>query len=93
MQLKATGPPSPWDDAAWDALAQCETGRNWAMHGSQYSGGLGFYNGTWSGYGGREFAANAGSASRDQQIQIGRRVQAAHGWSAWGCARTLHWVR
>ena len=93
MQRKAGGAPSPADEAAWDALAQCETGRNWRMRGSQYSGGLGFYNGTWSGYGGREFAANAGAASREDQITVGRTVQAAHGWSAWGCARTLGWVR
>lgn len=93
VQRRTTGGPSPDDEAAWDALAHCETGGNWQMRGSRYSGGLGFYNGTWNGYGGLEYASNAGLASREQQIAVGRNVQARHGWSAWGCARTLGWVR
>ena len=42
--------------------------------------------------GGLEFAPNAGLATREQQIIVGMRIQAAHGWGAWGCGHTLHWV-
>jgi hypothetical protein len=69
----------------WDGIAQCETGGNWSMRGSRYSGGLGFYNGTWDGFGGREFASNAGLASREEQIIVAERVHARHGLSGWGC--------
>lgn len=69
----------------WDGIAQCETASNWSMQGSKFSGGLGFYNGTWSGFGGRQFASNAGQATREQQIVVAERVYAAHGLSGWGC--------
>jgi hypothetical protein len=73
-------------NAVWDRLAQCETGGNWRMRGSRYSGGLGFYNGTWTGFGGREFASNAGLATRAQQIIVAERVRARFGYTGWGCA-------
>ena len=69
----------------WDGIAQCETASNWHMQGSSFSGGLGFYNGTWSGFGGRQFAPNAGMATRDQQIVVAERVYARFGLSGWGC--------
>jgi hypothetical protein len=69
----------------WDGVAQCETASNWHMQGSKFSGGLGFYNGTWSGFGGREFAPNAGMATREQQIVVAERVYARYGLSGWGC--------
>jgi hypothetical protein len=71
----------------WDAIARCETGGNWSMHGSSYSGGLGFANTTWNGFGGREFAGNAGDATREQQITVALRVYARYGLSGWGCRR------
>ena len=70
----------------WDSIAQCETGGNWQMQGPRYSGGVGFYNGTWDGFGGREFASNAGLASREEQIIVAERVHDEHGLSGWGCA-------
>ena len=73
-------------DAVWDRLAQCETGGRWNMRGARFSGGLGFYNGTWDSFGGREFASNAGLASRDQQIAVAERVRARFGYTGWGCA-------
>jgi hypothetical protein len=73
-------------DAVWDRLAQCETGGRWNMRGARFSGGLGFYNGTWDSFGGREFASNAGLASRDQQIVVAERVRARFGYTGWGCA-------
>jgi resuscitation-promoting factor RpfB len=69
----------------WDGIARCETGGNWSMRGATFSGGLGFYNGTWNSFGGREFAPNAGMASRDQQIVVAERVYARYGLSGWGC--------
>jgi hypothetical protein len=69
----------------WDGIARCETGGNWRMQGPRFSGGLGFYNGTWTSFGGREFAPNAGMATREQQIVVAERVHARHGLSGWGC--------
>lgn len=72
-------------DSFWDRMAQCETGGNWSMVGSRYSGGVGFYNGTWDSFGGREFAARAGQATREQQIIVANRVANDVGLSGWGC--------
>jgi hypothetical protein len=72
-------------DAYWDRMAQCETAGDWSMVGSRYSGGLGFYNGTWDAFGGREFAAKAGQATREQQIVVANRVANEVGLSGWGC--------
>lgn len=72
-------------DSYWDRMAQCETGGNWSMVGSRYSGGLGFYNGTWDAFGGREFAARAGQATREQQIVVANRIANEVGLSGWGC--------
>ncbi len=69
----------------WDGIAYCETEGNWSMSGPRYSGGVGFYNGTWGGFGGEEFAANAGSATRAEQIVVAERVHDAFGLSGWGC--------
>lgn len=69
----------------WDGIARCETGGNWSMQGPSFSGGVGFYNGTWTGFGGREFAPNAGMASREEQIVVAERVHARYGLSGWGC--------
>ena len=76
-------------DSYWDRIAQCETGGNWSMVGSRYSGGVGFYNGTWDSFGGREFAARAGQASRAQQIIVANRVAREVGLTGWGCLRTV----
>lgn len=75
-------------EAMWDRLAQCETGGNWGMTGSTYSGGIGFLNAAWNEWGGLEFAALAGHATREEQIIIGERILAGVGPSAWGCAAT-----
>jgi peptidoglycan hydrolase CwlO-like protein len=66
----------------WDAIAQCESGGNWALDG-QYDGGLQFHPATWLGYGGGRYARYAWQASREEQIAIAERVLAAQGPSAW----------
>lgn len=71
----------------WDGIARCETGGNWHMQGSTFSGGVGFANTTWNGFGGREFAPNAGQATREQQIIVAERVYARYGLSGWGCRK------
>ncbi|MEJ5256138.1 MAG: transglycosylase family protein [Acidimicrobiales bacterium] len=87
-------------DEYWDRMAYCETGGNWKMTGSRYSGGVGFYNGTWDAWGGREFAPLAGQATREQQIIVANRVatQGYHGprgyvapvgYSGWGCTKKI----
>ena len=76
-------------DPRWDKIAQCETGGNWHAQGPIYQGGLGIYFGTWKGFGGRDFANNAGDATREEQIIVAERIRAKHGFRAWGCGKTL----
>jgi hypothetical protein len=78
---------APKTGVDWDSIARCETGGNWSMQGSRFSGGLGFANTTWRGFGGGEFASNAGMASREEQIHVAERVYARYGLSGWGCRR------
>ncbi len=75
----------------WDQIAQCESGGNWAINtGNGYYGGLQFSASTWTGYGGGAYAPTANLASREQQIAIAEKVQAAQGWGAWpACASSL----
>ncbi|MGV0402578.1 resuscitation-promoting factor Rpf1 domain-containing protein [Corynebacterium uberis] len=78
-------------DADWDALAQCESGGNWAINtGNGYHGGLQFSPATWNANGGQEFAPYAYQASREQQIVVAERVLASQGWGAWpACSSQL----
>ena len=85
--------PTPFGDR-WDQLAQCESGGNWSIDlGTGFSGGLQFANSTWNANGGLEYAARAGQANREQQIDIAERVLAESGWRAWpGCSRKFGWL-
>ncbi|MHA7175351.1 transglycosylase family protein [Arthrobacter sp. Sr24] len=76
------------DGSTWDALAQCESGGNWAINtGNGFSGGLQFTPSTWAGFGGVGAPENA---TREQQIAVAERVQAGQGWGAWpSCAAQL----
>ena len=76
-------------DSVWDRIAACETGGNWAMQGSSFSGGVGFANTTWNAFGGQQLASNAGLATREQQIVVAERVRAYGGYTGWGCAYTI----
>jgi hypothetical protein len=74
----------------WDRLAMCETGGDWRW-GSQfadpaYEGGIGFATSTWLAYRLPGYPLEAWRATRDEQIAVGRRVLAAVGPGAWGCA-------
>jgi hypothetical protein len=80
--------PSGGGGGRWDALAQCESGGNWAINtGNGYSGGLQFSHATWRAYGG---SGKAYQNSRSEQIRIATKVKAAQGWGAWpACSRKL----
>ncbi len=68
----------------WDAIAQCESGGNWAINtGNGFYGGLQFTRSTWTGYGGGAYAATANLATRDQQIAIAENVLQGQGIGAW----------
>lgn len=68
----------------WDAVAQCESGGNWAINtGNGYYGGLQFHPQTWLGHGGGEFAPRADLATRQEQITVAERVLKTQGIGAW----------
>ncbi len=76
-------------NTVWDALAQCESGGNWAINtGNGYYGGLQFNVGTWQSYGGTGLPSQA---SRETQIAIATKLRdASGGYGAWpGCAAKL----
>lgn len=65
----------------WDAIAQCESGGNWAIStGNGYSGGLQFTASTWHANGG---SGSAASASREEQIRVAENVLHSQGIGAW----------
>ena len=69
------------DSVNWDAIAQCESGGNWAINtGNGYYGGLQFSPATWASNGG---VGNPAHASREAQIQVAERVLAKQGLGAW----------
>ncbi len=67
---------------AWDRIAQCESGGNWAANtGNGYYGGLQFSLSTWHAYGGTGYP---NEHSREDQIAVAERVAAAEGgYGAW----------
>ncbi|MGF7121356.1 MULTISPECIES: resuscitation-promoting factor [unclassified Rhodococcus (in: high G+C Gram-positive bacteria)] len=76
--------PAVSNGSTWDAIAQCEATGNWAINtGNGYYGGLQFSQSTWAAYGGTQYAPTADRATREQQIAVAEKVQAAQGWGAW----------
>jgi LysM repeat protein len=82
-------PAAAAPDHAWDKLAECESSGRWDINtGNGYYGGLQFYQPTWKGFGGLEFAPRADLATREQQIRVAERTLAGQGWNAWPqCSR------
>jgi hypothetical protein len=74
---------SPREPSSWDAIAQCESGRDWTSSAGQYEGGLQFDPATWTAYGGGDYAEHAYQATRDEQIAVAERVLAGQGRGAW----------
>ncbi|WP_279397204.1 transglycosylase family protein [Curtobacterium sp. VKM Ac-2922] len=83
-----SAPANAADGSTWDALAQCESGGNWAINtGNGYYGGLQFTQSTWTANGGSGSPANA---SRETQIAVAEHVLASQGWGAWpACSAKL----
>jgi hypothetical protein len=83
--------PGLADSRVWDALAQCESGGNWAINtGNGLYGGLQLDRGAWLGNGGAAYAPLPSDATRQQQILIAEKVRADRGFSPWSsCARKL----
>ena len=81
----------PNDPASWERLSQCEAGGNWATNtGNGYYGGLQFSLSSWNAVGGTGYPHEA---SRDTQIEMGRRLYNQGGWGHWpGCTRSFGWT-
>ncbi|MFJ8621243.1 transglycosylase family protein [Kitasatospora sp. NPDC093550] len=70
--------------STWDAVAQCESGGNWAINtGNGFYGGLQFTSSTWAAYGGTAYASQANLATKAQQIAVAEKVLASQGPGAW----------
>lgn len=84
---KSSGSSTP-SGSVWDKLAQCESGGNWSINtGNGYYGGLQFSLSTWRAYGGKGYPHKA---SREEQIRIAKKLQAAAGWGSWpACSSKL----
>ncbi|MEG8184621.1 transglycosylase family protein [Nocardia terpenica] len=78
------------DSHNWDAVAQCESGGDWAKDtGNGHSGGLQFSQSTWEANGG---AGRPAEASKEEQIRVAENVLAAEGPGAWPvCSTYLYW--
>jgi hypothetical protein len=78
MALSATAQA---DSVNWDAIAQCESGGNWAINsGNGHFGGLQFKQATWTANGG---VGNPATASRAEQIRVAENVLRTQGLKAW----------
>ena len=76
-----SGYNDPNNPAAWDRLAQCESGGNWAANtGNGYYGGIQFSIASWQGVGG---TGRPDQASRETQIAMGQRLWNQGGWVHW----------
>jgi len=79
--LAIAATPAHADSVNWDAIAECESGGNWAINtGNGYYGGLQFSLSTWQGYGGQGMPHEQ---SREEQIRIAEKVLDGQGIGAW----------
>ena len=80
--------PAVAEGSVWDALAACESGGDWSINtGNGYYGGLQFSESSWHAVGGTGLPLEH---SRETQIEMGKRLQAAQGWGAWpACSAKL----
>ena len=70
------------DSVDWNAVAQCESGGNWAANtGNGAYGGLQIKDATWDANGGQTNLPS--QASPQQQIAVGQRILATQGPGAW----------
>nr|WP_307857327.1 transglycosylase family protein [Mycobacterium sp. SM1] len=72
------------DSVNWEAIAQCESGGNWAANtGNGDYGGLQISLPTWDANGGGALSPLPSTASPQEQILIGQRILATQGPGAW----------
>jgi len=78
---------TPEQRAAWERVAMCEEGGNWAADGGRFSGGLGITRTNWIAYGGGQYASSGAQATEDQQIMVAERIQSSppdqYGCGSW----------
>jgi LysM repeat protein len=68
----------------WDAVAQCESGGDWAINtGNGFYGGLQFTQSSWEAAGGTQYASRADLATKDQQIATAEILLGMQGPGAW----------
>jgi resuscitation-promoting factor RpfD len=72
------------DGVNWEAIAQCESGGNWAANtGNGDYGGLQISLPTWDPKRGAELSPLPSTASPQEQILVARRIMATQGTRAW----------
>jgi resuscitation-promoting factor RpfB len=80
-EVAASSGGSTGGNSVWDRLAQCESGGNWSINtGNGFYGGLQFTASTWRAMGGSGLPHQA---SRETQIAVAKKLQAAAGWGQW----------
>lgn len=81
-------PANAASESTWDALAQCESGGNWAINtGNGFYGGLQFTQQSWNGAGG---TCSPAGASKAEQIRVAENLLSMQGWGAWpACSAKL----
>ena len=81
MAMDGTSATAHADSVNWDAIAQCESGGNWAINtGNGHYGGLQFKQATWSSNGG---VGSPATAPRHEQIRVAENVLRTQGLKAW----------
>jgi hypothetical protein len=87
----ALSPPIASAEPNWDAIAQCESGGNWAADtGNGHYGGLQFSPSTWAANGG---VGSPAAASREEQIAVAQNVMRTQGLGAWPvCGGPVGWA-
>lgn len=81
MAIEGTTATAHADSVNWDAIAQCESGGNWAINtGNGHFGGLQFKQATWAANGGQ---GNPARATRAEQIRVAENVLRTQGIKAW----------
>jgi hypothetical protein len=72
------------DTVNWAAIAQCESGGNWAADtGNGAYGGLQIRLPTWNANRGAELSALPSTARPEEQVLVGQRIMATQGPKAW----------
>ena len=80
-EVAASSGGSTGGNSVWDRLAQCESGGNWSINtGNGFYGGLQFTASTWRAMGGSGLPHQH---SRETQIAVAKKLQAAAGWGQW----------